>query len=781
MKWFSLPSPFFDFVQESLKGRRFPFLGLVSAAIAGILTQEFFSFSGWMIFWITLSLGLSLLVFIWKKFLPKKIEQVLFFLFVAFFFAVLHAWQWQESPAREVASVLNKSGNDIAVEGMVVSEVKVSPSHNASFFLRVNKVDSDSSERGLPVTMLVRWEGALPARGDRLALRALPSVPRGARNPGEFNEATWLARQQVYTVLKMDPADPGCILSSGGITAIMRWAEASRKKIEQWISLGITDDLTVMRLIKAVALGAHESELVDFLGDFKLTGTLHLFAVSGLHVGMLAVIIWFFLKWVRLPRWSAVVVTIPLLFFYVAITGFRIGSLRAAIMTSLVLSGFLFYRRPQMINSLAAAAFFLLLLETNLLFSMGWQFSFCVVFSIVLLASPFQKIFHTFYALDPFLPKKFITPWHQWRHDFCQHLAQLLAVSAAAWVGSVLPCIFYFHLLSFSSLGANVLAVPLAFLILSLAALSALLGSFFPWIATIFNNSNWLCAKLLLLVVHGFALLPLSSFSVGLSGRLHPRLTIFDLPSAQAAVLQAEGRTWAINAGRSRNATQTLLPFFEAEGTTHLQGMVLTEKEAAHLGGALPLLQQIPADSFFSSAGEGSSFLFKHFLKGLTVSHQKLILLHEGECLNFSPSCSAEVLYPPATSSDSALVLRMQLARTTLLLMPSSSLSLQSWLVAHTSLKQLQSTILVLPDMKQPLEESFLKAVAPRLVIVGTSPFEERDHSHLVSQTLASRFEKHGIIFLEQSQTGAVILDVLPTNVNVHPFLNDKEDAPLDF
>jgi ComEC/Rec2-related protein len=779
MKWFLRLRSLCDFLRNNLKGRRFPFLGLVLAAIAGIFAQEIFSFPSEVLFGMSLVLGGILLFFIWKKYRPYKIEQGLFFLFVALCFATLHAWQWQESPSREVASVLNKSCNDIAVEGTVVSEVKISPSHNVSFFLRVNKIDFDSSERSMPITMLVHWEGALPACGDRVALRALPSAPRAARNPGEFESAAWLARQEVYTVLKMDPADPGRILSSGGMTPIMRWAEASRRKIEQSISLGITDDLAVVKLIKAIALGAHEQDLVDFLGDFKLTGTLHLFAVSGLHVGMLAVIIWFFLKLLRLPRWSSVAVTIPLLFFYVAITGFRIGSLRAAIMTSLVLSGFLLYRQPQMINSLAATAFCLLLLESNLLFSMGWQFSFCVVFAILLLASPFEKILHACYAFDPFLPKRFITPWQQWRHDFFHHVAQLLAVSAAAWVGSLLPSLFYFHLLSFSSLGANVLAVPLAFLILALAALSSLLGSFFPWLATIFNNSNWLCAKLLLLVVHGCALLPLSSFSVGLSGRWHPRLTIFDVPSAQTAALQTKGRTWVINAGRSRNATQTLLPFFAAEGITHLQGMVLTEKEAAHLGGAVSLLQQIPIDSFFSSAGEGSSFLFKHFLKEITALDQKLILLHQGDCLNFSSNCFAEVLYPPAASSDSALVLRMQLDHVTLLLMPSSSSSLQTWLVMHSSLEQLQSTILVLPDMEQPLEESFLKAIAPRLVVVGSSLFET--HSRPSSQTLASSLKKYGSTLLQQSQAGAVILDVLPKKVKVHSFLNEEEKELLDF
>ncbi len=740
------------------------------AAIVGILIEEIFSFPSWVIFSGSLLLGGFLLFFIWKKKFFCTIEQGLFFLFIALCFATLHAWQWRESPAHLVASRIEKRGDDIAVEGRVTSEVKVSSSHHISFFLQTDRI----SELTLPVMMFVHWEVAVPAYGDRVSLRAQVTSPQGPRNPGEFDTKTWLARKEVFTELKMDPGDPGHIIPSGDLYQWMHMAEESRKRVAESIALGIADDSTVVKLIKAIALGSQEQEIADFVDDFKLTGTIHLFAVSGLHVGMLAAIIWFFLKMLRLPRWSAVFVTIPLLFFYVAITGFRIGSLRAAFMSSLFLIGFLVYRRPQMINSLAAAAFCLLLLQTNLLFSLGWQFSFCVVFSILFLATPFQKILHPLYEHDPFLPKRVITPFQKWRYNFFHHLAQLVALSTAAWIGSLLPSLFYFHLLSFSSLVANVIAVPIAFLILALAVLAVLVAPFFPWVAPVFNNSNWLCAKILLMVIHGCSLLPLSSFSVGFSMNRSPKLTIFDFPSAQAAMLQVDGRGWMINAGSSKNGIHTLLPFFSANGISALEGIVMTEKRAATIGGLAPLLEEIQPSSFFSSEGKGGSFVFKQFSRKLSVSGHKLIVLHEGDQLNFSPSCLAEVLYPPAGSSDSALVLKFQLGQASLLWIPNASPTLQTWLLEHSTLKKLHATILLFPSMEKKMEEGFIKAVAPRFVILGNDPFKKH-HSSPSFQELESSLYGSGITVLDQAQTGAIILEVLRDRVRLHQFLDHKD------
>lgn len=606
--------------------------------------------------------------------------------------------------------------------------------------------------------MLVHWEGAMPACGDRVSLRAMAHSPQAPRNPGEFDTLSWLARKEVYTELKMDPGTPGSILSKGYRYHVMSQIEAIRNKVEYLIGLGISDDLIAMKLIKGITLGAKEEELTGFLDDFKLTGTMHLFAVSGLHVGMLAMIIWFALKMLRLPRWSAVMLTIPLLFLYVAMTGFRIGSLRAAMMTALFLTGFLLHRRPQVINSLAAAAFCLLLYQTNLLFSIGWQFSFCVVFAIVYLATPFQKILHHVYEFDPFIPKKLITPLQQWRKNLFDHVATLFAVSTAAWIGSLLPSIFYFHLISISSLGANVLAVPLAFSILALAACSVAMGSLFPWMAIVFNNSNWLCAKLLLLLIHGCTLLPLSSFSVGFSRIGYPRLTIFDFPSAPAAVLQTEGKTWLINTGKVRNRDQTLLPFFQEQGIRALDGLIVTDKKNAYSSGVGELLHHIISHAFFSP-----------------------LMLHSGDHLSFSSTCFVEVLSPPGYSSHEALVLKIHLGQATLLFIPSSSPLLQASLLKLVSRDQIHATVLLLPSIEkwesqEQFEDLFLRAVAPSIVVVGSAPFAMHHHTSANFQNLVLRLKQRGITLLDQTQTGGLILEALPGRLGLHGFLNHQDD-----
>src|SRR5437660_7334318 len=110
----------------------------------------------------------------------------------------------------------------------------------------------------------------------------------------------------------------------------------------------------------------------------------------------------------RLSRKSAAALIIPLLLFYAAVTGLHVSSVRAAVMSSVLLAGFFFERKVFALNSLAAAAFFLLCWDTNEVFSTGFQLSFAVVGSIVLLADPLANWLREFGAPDPFLPKNLV-------------------------------------------------------------------------------------------------------------------------------------------------------------------------------------------------------------------------------------------------------------------------------------------------------------------------------------------------------------------------------------
>src|SRR5207302_2916578 len=165
------------------------------------------------------------------------------------------------------------------------------------------------------------------------------------------------------------------------------------------------------------------------------TGKLHLFAVAGLHVGIVATLLWMLTTVARLSRKAAAATIIPLLFFYAAVTGLHVSSLRAATMASILIGGFFFERKAFLFNSLAAAAFFLLCWDTNELFSTGFQLSFAVVGAIVLFAGPFFGFLQRWVAVDPFLPRSLLRGPRRWMHSGYEWLCQGASVSLAAWIG----------------------------------------------------------------------------------------------------------------------------------------------------------------------------------------------------------------------------------------------------------------------------------------------------------------------------------------------------------
>src|SRR5947199_6271151 len=160
-------------------------------------------------------------------------------------------------------------------------------------------------------------------------------------------------------------------------------------------------------------------------------------------------------------------------------------------MSSILLGGFFFDRKVFVLNSLAAAAFFLLCWNTNELFSPGFRLSFAVVGAIILLADPFAE----------FLQRRTGT-----------------GVSLAAWLGSLPLVLWYFYIVTPISLVANLIVVPIAFFILAIALLSLLSTPLLPGLAVIFNNANWLLAQLVIGIVQFLAHFPGGHFYVE-----HPR------------------------------------------------------------------------------------------------------------------------------------------------------------------------------------------------------------------------------------------------------------------
>src|SRR5438067_4023982 len=362
---------------------RQPFVGLVLAAIIGIAAADYFPALTGPILLIAIVGALAALRW---SFAP-----LVFALVGATFFA-LHSARITNTPADALAQIAGEQPHPASVTGVVTSEAKIETTGNASFLMRLHQVKIADRDFETNATIFVRWRGR-PNVGDKLALFGTFQPIEPPRNPGEFDMRAYLARRDVKNLFIVRYPENGRILAPGSGFSILRAAARSREWMQRMLSRDLEDSPDVVGLICGTSLGLRHQTRDDIEEPFQQTGTLHLFAVAGLHVGIVARLLWTFAMVLRLPRKAAAALIIPLLFFYAAITGLHTASVRAAIMSALLMAGIFFDRKVLALNSLAAAAFLILLWDSNQLFTSGFQLSFCVVGAIIIFAEPLYRLF----------------------------------------------------------------------------------------------------------------------------------------------------------------------------------------------------------------------------------------------------------------------------------------------------------------------------------------------------------------------------------------------------
>ena len=752
--------------------QRLPFLPLLGLAAAGIIASEWLPWSAPL--WLGLT-GIGALLFFafWRK---DLLRYGAFALLVLSTFGVAHIWQDRDASAALFAQWLGARTPLAQVTGIVASKPRIFSERSASFILQVEAVQVDGQSLRPPASILVRWPGTPPAYGDKLRLMGVLQNLPPPRNPGQFDFAAWSARQGNYSQIEVaHPYDTHLVAAHQG-SPLLAMALQLRESMAQRLSAGI-DDPVVSDLILAMVLGDTSTMPEVIQKEFRGTGTFHLFSVSGLHVGILSVILWYILRTFSVPQSVAALIIIPALFFYALMTGFQAASVRSAIMASIMLAGFIFNRQPILLNSLCAAGFLILLFDTNQLFNAGFQLSFSVVAVILLLATSFTTRLATPFRVDPFLPARLLTPVQIFVMKRGFALAALVAVSLAAWIGSLPLTLHYFHLISLSAMPANLLAVPLSFAIMIVAVLS--LGTSFvsPWVGEIFNQTNWLLTKILLAIIHFFASLPSSYLYLAPPLDKSPlaEVVIFDAGGGGAIWLQSRGKTWMIDVGSARFQDSTLLPFLRERGRMNLDGLIITHGDAAHIAGAAQLLDDCPPRLVIDSPLNDRSTHRDRLQKILAARHQPKSIYRAGDQLKISPTTTLHVLYPPSgivssLADDKAFVLRLDIGPTRVLLMSDSGAQAERWLLQNTP-AELPCDILVkgLPRSGPSGEPEFLDAAHPKVIVASSTNFPAGE---LIPEPWADSVSARGIRLFRQDRTGAVTIRIYPQSWEITDFLS---------
>lgn len=302
--------------------------------------------------------------------------------------------------------------------------------------------------------------------GDRVLARVEFNKPMGAVNPDGFDYAAYLKRQG--------------ILATGYVSAYS-WRKTDFKPDFSFKRLA---NLTRDELLKiyskfnihnnefavlaALTLGYTDDLDPDLRASYSATGAMHILSVSGLHVGIVYVVIAFLLSFMNRSNRLRLIKTILIVVFlwvYAFLTGLSPSVVRSALMFSFVAIGASLERRSQIYNTIFMSAFFMLLINPNFLFNVGFQLSYAAVLSIVFFQKPFSSLLP--------LQNKLL----RWVRD-------LVAVSLAAQLGTLAFTLYYFQQFPNYFLLTNLVAIPLSTMVIYLA-MGLMAVSFVPFLSDI--------------------------------------------------------------------------------------------------------------------------------------------------------------------------------------------------------------------------------------------------------------------------------------------------------
>src|SRR5215510_14913936 len=272
---------------------RQPFIGLTLMAATGIVLAEVIPVASTALVSAAIVLGICILVALcWPKF------PLTYFIVAAGFF-LLHKFGTTNTAGQQLADKLGERPRVVTAVGYVITEPKIAPSGFATFLLKLRSIEFEGKNESTRAVWQVRWKGA-PDFGDELKLFGTAEPIAPPRNPGEFDMRAYLARHDVRRMLFARYPEDGTLLRHGGGNPVLRAAQAFRTWMQNALCRGLDDAPEVKSFITGIVLGIRHESPEDIEEPFQQTGTIHLFAVAGLHVGIVAALLWVLAAIVRL-------------------------------------------------------------------------------------------------------------------------------------------------------------------------------------------------------------------------------------------------------------------------------------------------------------------------------------------------------------------------------------------------------------------------------------------------------------------------------------------------
>ena len=389
----------------------------------------------------------------WRLSIPRSSWGGPLLLFGALGFLALAPWLPRHYPPHHLAHFTD--GASYHIVGRVDASPRSTPDGRLRLIIQVAELGATpNSMQPTSGKLRLTVYGDAPAirAGDRLAFQSRLRSIRNFRNPGAFDYRRYLAYRQILATAWCKGVQLQRLAADGGAEPLL---EPIRSRWRDFIAAELADD--AQAVMRALTIGDRQAISTPLREIFNRLGIGHLLAISGLHVGIIAIVLLGTLKWgfhrfdfFLRTGWghaAAVGATLPVIVAYGLVAGMAPSTQRAVIMVSLGLGAYLVRREGDTLNLVALAGLLILVWHPPMLFAVGFQMSFAAVLAIVL-------------GLRHAWPRRLTAPATQRRHAGFRLLA-FMAVTFYATMGTLPLLMYYFQQFSLIGLVSNLIAVPL--------------------------------------------------------------------------------------------------------------------------------------------------------------------------------------------------------------------------------------------------------------------------------------------------------------------------------
>lgn len=341
---------------------------------------------------------------------------------------------WQDQPAREAILTLRVTETFHARKPARLAGLgRITQSHSPALRLQNHRVSFylETSEPQPPPL----------ATGETLRIKArlafLPALPR----PDDFQ--LYLLSRDIFLTANQGsvlhrPRDP---------PPLEQWRRQLYHQCQDWLTAACTSPADPGFVMASMLLGNRALLNDERIQLYRSSGTYHLFAVSGLHVGAVALCIHFLLRILCLPAPWRVLPAIAGVWLYVWLTGSAPSAVRAGIMITCLMGSRHLLRQPQLFPALVFSAAVVLLWSPRQLFHLGFQLSYAVVAAILLIGLPLARRIEEWLHTNS-LPGPEQGRLNRWARAAALRALQVVAISSSASLASAPLIVQHFELLT---------------------------------------------------------------------------------------------------------------------------------------------------------------------------------------------------------------------------------------------------------------------------------------------------------------------------------------------